>query len=127
RIRIGGNRNRRWISDVLEDGVEHLPRELGEMAHERAEFAVEVANKEQGPFAENREARVMKPADGIHRAKQSRHHWRKLLRQHLCIGRRLQRKAEGKVVLAHCVISFTPGGGTPCIGCSDTVRWPLAG
>src|SRR5713101_714844 len=107
RVYVGGDRNRRWILHVLEDSVEHRSRELGEVGHEWTEFAVEVAKKEQGLFAENREARVMNLADSIRRPKQPRHHWWELLRQHLCIRGRLQRKAEGKVVLAHDVISFT--------------------
>src|SRR5437879_6110099 len=86
---------------MLEDRIEHRSRELAEISHKPTEFAVEVAKKEQGLCAQNREARVVNPTDGIRRPEQPRHHWWKLLRQHLCIRRRLQRKAEGKVVLAH--------------------------
>ena len=50
---------------MLEDGVEHRPRELGQIGHELTEFAVEVAEKQQGLFAQNREARVVNRADGI--------------------------------------------------------------
>src|SRR5260221_1245666 len=74
-FRIGGDRNRWRILYVLEDGVEHRPRERGELGRERTDFAVEIAKKQQGLFAENGEARIVKLADGIRRPKQTRHHW----------------------------------------------------
>src|ERR1700738_1722575 len=100
-VYIGGDRNRWRILYVLEDGVEHRSRELGEMGHQRTELAVEGAENKKGFFAENREPRVMNPADGILRPKQPRHQWWKLFSQRLRVRRRFQGKAEGKVVLAH--------------------------
>src|ERR1700751_3976741 len=91
----------------------HLAVFLEVADHQRTEFTVEVAKKEQGLFAENRKARVMNLADDVRRPKQPRHQWWKLFRQCLRIRRQLQGKAEGEVVLVHCVISFTLAAESP--------------
>ena len=98
-----GDRSGRRILHMLENRVEHRPCVLGQFGHELTEFAVEVAKKQQSLLAQHREARVVNRADGILRLEQPRHQWWKLLRQRLCVRRRLQGKAESKVVLAHRV------------------------
>jgi hypothetical protein len=47
-VRIDGHRRGRPAIDMLEDGVEHGPCAPGKIGHERNEFTVEVAKKQQG-------------------------------------------------------------------------------
>ena len=64
---------------MLEDRIEHRSGVFGEIGHERSEFAVEVAEKQQRLLAQNRKARVVNRADGIVRLEKFRHQWWKLL------------------------------------------------
>ena len=104
--RVRRDRSGRRIVHMLEDRVEHRPGVFGQIGHELTEFAVEVAQEQQCLVAQNREARVVNRADRVLCLKEARHQWRKFFRDRLCIGGRLQRKAECKVALAHNVISF---------------------
>ena len=81
---------------MLEDRIEHGPGMLGEIRHELAEFAVEVAEKQQSLVAQDGEARVVDRADRVCRLEQLRHQGWKLLRQRLCIRGRLQGKPRVK-------------------------------
>ncbi len=101
-----GDRSGRRIVHVLEDGIEHRPCRLGQAGHERTEFAVEVAEKQQSLLTQDREARGVNRADSILRLEQPRHEWRKLLGQSFGVRGRLQGKAQSKVALTHSVISF---------------------
>src|SRR5216684_9098610 len=58
-VYVGGDRNGGRIVHMLEDRVKHRSRELGEIGHELIEFAVEIAEKQQGFFAQKRKARVV--------------------------------------------------------------------
>src|ERR1700724_2917581 len=55
---VGGDRRGRRIVNMLEDRVKDRPCEPGEVGHELAELAIEIAKKEQSSFAQDREARV---------------------------------------------------------------------
>ena len=50
RVRVVGDRGRRWIAHMLEDRVEHRSRVLGQIEHELTEFAVEVAEETAASF-----------------------------------------------------------------------------
>ena len=51
--------------DMLENRVEHRSRKLGEFDHQRGEFAVEITEEQQRPFAQHRETRVVDRADPV--------------------------------------------------------------
>ena len=106
RVCVVGDRGRRWTLDMLEDSVEHRPSLFCQIGHERTEFAVEVAKKKEGLVAQHRKARVMNGTDRIFGLEKAGHHRWKLLRNRLRVRRRLQGETEGKVALAHGVISF---------------------
>src|SRR5260370_13825815 len=102
-----GDRSGRRIIHMLEDRIETRPGGLGQIGRELTEVAVEVAEKQQSLLTQHREARVVNRADSIRRLEQLRHHWRKLLRERLCVRGRLQWKAESKVALAHSLSLFS--------------------
>src|SRR5271155_2578332 len=105
-ICIIGNRGRWRTLDVLKNRVEQRSNASGQIGHELAEFAVEITKKQEGLVAQHRKARVVNRADRILRLEESRHQWWKPFRNRLCVHRRFQREAEGKVALAHRAISF---------------------
>src|SRR5271170_6298342 len=64
-VRVARGRQRRRTVHVPKDRVEHGPRRLGESRYQLAEFAVEVAQKQQGLFTQQREARVVNCSERI--------------------------------------------------------------
>ena len=90
---VFGDRSGRRIVHMLEDRIEHRSGVSGEIGHERTEFAVEVAKKQQSLVAQEREARVVNRADRVLSFEKPRHQWWKLLRQRLCVRGRLQRES----------------------------------
>src|SRR5260370_39155310 len=89
-----GDRSGRRIIHMLEDRIENRPGGLGQIGHELTEFAVEVAEKQQSLLTQHREARGVNRTDSIRRLEQRRHHWWKLLRERICVRRRLQWKVD---------------------------------
>jgi hypothetical protein len=51
-----GDRSGRRTIDMLEDGIEHRASVLDQIGHERAELFVEIAEKQQILFVQNRKA-----------------------------------------------------------------------
>src|SRR4051794_25689869 len=82
-VHVGSNRRGRWIIHTKENRIEHWPRKRCEIGHQLAKLTIEIAKKQQGLFAEDREAGVVDPADAIRCLEQARHELWKLLRHSL--------------------------------------------
>src|SRR5437868_15409640 len=78
----------RWRTNyVLEDSVENRSGVRCQIAHELAEFAIEVAEKQQCLLTQHREARIVNRTDSIRVFEHLWHQWWKLPRERLCICR----------------------------------------
>src|SRR5260370_30072377 len=95
-VSMMGDRSGWRIDDMLEYRIEYRSCVLGELAHKVAEFTVEIAEKQEGPFTKHSKARVVNRSDRILCLKHPWHQRWKFLGHRLCVCRSLQGKGEGE-------------------------------
>src|SRR5271163_4330057 len=109
-IRIVGDWGRRRTVDMLKDRVENRSRGFGEVAHQRAELAVEIAEEQQRALAQHRESRIVDRADRIGGLEQDLFYRRNLIRESLGVRRLFQRESKGEMRLAHAALLIVSNG-----------------